>query len=227
MLFLIGPSFAAGCRSGPGLPLEIDALTPLEPNRAPAPDPVGDDPYPEVLEVVSGGDGDPWWAHGRGYVQAPFADVWAATIDPDVGVDRREIDEWTVTDDPRATLDASYRVENVARDVLTVRYELWWRHERQTEDPATADGDEGDDSAPDPVVTSVTRWDKTDGTNFIDLLAGSIVLRPVEGAADVTEIELIEHLDAALRDDETIASYLRDLHASIVAAAHGEALPSW
>jgi hypothetical protein len=200
--------FALGCRTPP-VAIEIAQLSPLEGNRAPLP--AGD--HPETLEVVSGGEGGLWWAHGRGYVRAAPEVVWAAAMVPEVGVDRREVDEWTVTEDPRGTLDASYRVDNVVHDVLTVSYELWWRHERQ----------DADGSAP----RLVTRWDKTDGTTFIDILSGSMELIAVAGEPDLVEVSLIEHLDAALRDDETIASYLRDLHASLVAAAHGEPLPTW
>ncbi|MEZ4239937.1 MAG: hypothetical protein R3F59_28060 [Myxococcota bacterium] len=68
---------------------------------------------------MSGGEEGLWWAHLRGFVRAAPEDVWAAAVDPDVGVDRREVDEWTVEDEPRATLDASYRVENTVHDVLT------------------------------------------------------------------------------------------------------------
>ncbi|MEZ4239936.1 MAG: hypothetical protein R3F59_28055 [Myxococcota bacterium] len=71
----------------------------------------------------------------------------------------------------------------------------------------------------------MTRWDKTDGTTFITTLSGSMELGTVPDAPGVTSVSLIEHLDAALRDDETVASYLADLFASLAAEAHGDPLP--
>lgn len=201
----------AGCgRSG-----EVDfpaRLAPLEDNTAPRPAPVDGDPYPEVLVVVSGGDADLWWAHARGFVQAPSGLVWEAARVPEVSVDRREVDEWTVTHDTVPEFDHSYTIHNVVRDVLTVEYDSTWVHELQ----------KGTDEAPERVVA---QWDKTDGTPFIDLLAGSMVLTPV--APGVTEVELVQHLRASLRDDETIASYLRDLYADLVATVHGDPLSTF
>lgn len=184
-------------------------LSPLEPNRAQWPDPTT-----EELDVVSGGDADLWWAHSRGYVQAPLADVWAALTDPDVVVDRREVDVWEVTDGPLPTFDRSWVVHHVVQDVITVDYDLTWAWELQ----------EGTDDAPERIVA---RWDKTDGTTFIDILSGTLVLEPAADDPDVTGISAVDHLKAALRDDRTIVQYLEDLHASIVAASHGDPLPTY
>lgn len=211
MRHVVFVSLAVGCgRSG-----EVDfpsRLAPLEDNLAPLPGPVDGDPYPEVLEVVSGGDSDLWWAHARGFVKAPSGVVWAAAREPAVGVDRREVDEWTVEFDTVEGFDDSYTIHNTVKDILTVEYDSTWVHELQ----------KGTEDAPERVVA---QWDKTDGTTFIDLLAGSMVLTPVE--AGVTQVDLIEHLRASLRDDQTIASYLRDLHADLVATAHGRPLPTF
>jgi hypothetical protein len=202
-------SACAGSSEDEPLP---DRLSPLEENRAPAPAAVDGDPYPEVLSVISGGDGSLWWAHARGYVGAPASVVWEALSDPEVGVDRREVEEWSVTWEVAPQFDRSYVVHNVVRDVLTVEYDLTWLHELQ----------EGSEQVPERVVGV---WEKTDGTAFIDLLAGSFVLTPV--TADVTEIALVEHLKAPLRDDGTLVSYLRDLHESLVARVHGQPLPAY
>lgn len=185
-------------------------LAPLEDNRAKLPAPLDGDPYPERLSVVSGGNSDLWWAHGRGYLKAEASVCWQALLDPEVGVDRREVDEWSITYDVAPQFDASYVVHNVAQDVLTVAYDLTWLHELQL----------GSASEPEEVVGV---WDKTDGTTFIDILEGSFVLRAVE--PEVTEIEIIEHLKAPLRDDATLVSYLQDLHASITARIHEQPLP--
>ena len=185
-----------------------DTLAPLDDNRASPPTSDGE-PYPEVLSVVSGGDGGLWWAHALGYIHASSGDVWAAARDPDVGVDRREVDEWTVTSTSDG-FDESYVVHNTVHDVITVNYDLRWLHELQ----------EGTEAEPERVVIV---WEKTEGTGFIDVLEGSLVIRPV--ADGVTEVGFVEHLDATLRDDQTLVSFLQDFHASLVAAANGRALP--
>jgi uncharacterized protein YndB with AHSA1/START domain len=184
-------------------------LSPLEENRAAWPDPAA-----ESLSVVSGGDSDLWWAHSRGYVHAPLARVWAALADPDVLVDRREVDEWEVTDEPLPAFDRSWLVHLVVQDVITVDYDLTWAWEIQL----------GGTEAPERVVA---RWDKTAGTPFIDILRGTIELEPHPDDPDVTSISVVDHLQAALRDDETLVQYLEDLHRSVVAATHGDPLPTW
>ncbi|MEQ1501521.1 MAG: hypothetical protein ABMB14_04780 [Myxococcota bacterium] len=198
-------------------PLKVGGLEPLEDNTAAFP---GDDD-PEGISIVSGGNSDLWWAHGRGYVDAPFDAVWAAARDPEVGVDRREVDEWVVSDVPSPTLDASYQVHCLVNDVITVEYDLWWRHDLSSPDDTS--GLALDDEA--TADRLVALWDKTEGTVFIDLLAGSLVLYPTEDGR--TAVELIEHLKAPLRDDLTLVAYLEDFHATLVAASHGEALPVW
>lgn len=204
----------SGCGHHGEQDLAVSELSPLEPNRAPLPEGTADDPFPETLSIVSGGEGKAWWAHGRGYVHASPADVWAAARVPEVGVDRRAVAEWSVTYDPVDTLDASYRVQNVVHDVVTVEYELWWRHELQA------------GTAVEPELV-VARWDKTTGTMFIDELAGSLVLTPVADDPTVTEVDLIQQFEAPMRDDSTMVAFLEDFHASLVAAAHGDPLPTY
>lgn len=204
---------AAGCGAH-AAQLDTDELQPIEVNRAPLPEAIDGDAYPETLSFVSGGGGDGWWAHARGYVHADTATVWAAALDPEVDVDMREVDEWSVTDSPFPSLDASYRIHNVVNDVITVEFDLWWRHELQG----------GTEEAPELVVAL---WDKTDGTMFIDLLKGSLVITPVEGETAITEVDFVEHLVAPMRDDQTLVTALSDLHADLVARAHGSPLPTF
>lgn len=189
-----------------------DVLVPLEENRAPPPAPVNGDEHPEILSVISGGDSDLWWAHGRGYLKADAASCWAALSDPEVVVDRREISEWSVEWDIAPQFDVSFVLHNVAHDVITVAYDLTWLHELQ----------EGEQDSPARVVGV---WEKSDGTAFIDLLEGSFVIRSI--GDNLTEIELVEHLKAPLRDDTTLASYLRDLYGSVLARVHGDPLPAY
>jgi hypothetical protein len=184
-------------------------LSPLEANRAEWPD-----PSTEEVAVASGGDSELWWAHTRGYVHAPLEEVWEGLADPDVVVDRREVDVWEVTRDPLPEFERSWLVHHVVQDVITIDYDLTWAWEVQAGTPAS----------PTKVVA---RWEKTAGTPFIDVLEGTLVLEPLPEDPDVTGISAVEHLKAALRDDATIVQYLEDLHRSIVAASHGEPLPTW
>jgi hypothetical protein len=201
-----------GC--GGDEPVEFpDLLVPLEPtNLAPWPEALGKD-HPQALELLSGNDpeADRYWAHGRGYIHGDLETVWAAARTIEVNVDRREVESWSVTFDTVDGYDASYTIHNTVADVITVNYDTTWVHQQQ-----------GDLDEP---VRVVAVWDKTDGTTFIDLLAGSLVLKPVTD--DVTSIELIEHLRASLRDEETLEVYLTDLFDELVAETAGEPLPDY
>lgn len=184
-------------------------LEPLEPNRADWPQPTSERP-----DVVSGGDSDLWWAHSRGYVLAPPAAVWAALDDPEVVVDRREVDAWEVEEGVLPEFPRSWRIHHVVNDIVTVDFDLTWAFELHA----------GTEEAPERVVA---RWDKTDGTSFIDILTGTLTIEADPQDPGRTRLSAEEHLKASLRDDETIAIYLRDLHAAIVAASHGAPLPAF
>ncbi|MEQ1565466.1 MAG: hypothetical protein ABMA64_07505 [Myxococcota bacterium] len=196
------------CQRGPEPALETSDLSPLGPNRSTWP--AGE---AEEMTSVTGVEGDVTWANGLGYVHAPLEAVWDAALDPEVGVDRRVVSEWSVVDDPVEGLDASYRVTQEIPDLITVEYELWWRHERQG----------GSDEAPDRVVIV---YDKTDGTQFIESLRGSLVLE--RGAdPDVTEVDLQEEIVAPRQDGTTQVAFQQDFFASLVEVAHGRPLPDW
>lgn len=206
-----------GCgRSG-----EVDfpaRLAPLEEvNKAPTVKPIDGDPYPEILSVAAGQghideDGNEvYWAHARGHIKADLATVWGAAQVIDVCVDRREVNAWTVTQDTVPEFDVSFTIHNTVHDILTVNYDTTWVFELQ----------EGSEDAPELVMA---QWDKTEGPKVIDILRGSLVLRAVDD--QVTEIELMEHLKATLRDEQTIARYLRDYYADLVAETHGRPLPA-
>ena len=188
-----------GCSSPTGFPVELAAL---EPNRAPPPDGEG-------VEIVSGGDDALWWAHAHGFLDAPLPTVWLHARDIEVCVDRREVSEYSVTPDTVPRFDASYTIHNQVRDVITVQYDTTWVHEVQ----------QGTVAVPERVVA---QWDKTAGTVFIELLAGSVEF---EADGDGTRVLLVEHLRAPLRDDATIARYLEDYFWDLAARVDGDPLP--
>ena len=186
-------------------------LAHLEELRAPLPEGPG---FPEVLEIVDGGDSDLWWSHARGFVQAPVADVWAQLQRPEVGLNYREIDDWTVTLDTEPDFDVSFTVHITVNDIVTIEYDNTWVQELQAQDEAK-----------NPTQVAI-QWNKTDGSPFIALLAGSIVLASANDGA-FTEIQFVHHMRAAQRDQDTLSQYLRDMHANIIAAVNNQEVPAF
>jgi hypothetical protein len=190
-----------------------DALTtglePLEPNTATLPPPAGSDAYPETAVVVSGMATQWFWAHLKGYVHAPLATVWEAMRDPEVCLDRRSADSWTIARDTEPEYPFSFRQHIVFTDVITVDWDVSWRM-------GPLEGPEG---AP---TTVGGRWQKTAGTAFVTLLVGSVLARAVTD--DTTEVQFIEHLKSFNRPERAIQT-VRDYYDSIVARAHGRPLP--
>jgi hypothetical protein len=190
-----------------------DGLEPLEENTLAPPMGTAAEPYPEefVLDATPGGRFDV--ILGRGYIQAPLAEVWAAYRDPAVGADRRTSPEWSSTpvDDPQ--YEESYVVHHVANDIVTVEWDVTWRHGVV----------EGTADAPELVAI---RWQKTDGSTLISVIRGSLVLRPV-GDGAVTEVELAYHASATGAGTDTYVQYMQDVYDDAVAVTRGEPLPTY
>lgn len=202
---------AVGCGHRDGIDFP-ETLGLLEANRAPAIDGTASDPWPETIVFASGKTDGRYWAHARAYVHADPSSVYQALQVPAVLVDRREIDAWTVAWDTVPAYDVSLTLQQTVDDVITVHYDTTWVLEVQ-------------DASGLGVTALAAQWDKTDGTPFIDLLAGSLVVRQVE--AGISEVQMVTWLEAALRDETTLVSYLGDLHTDIVAEVHGEPLPAY
>lgn len=172
-----------------------------------------DDPYPEeyVLELES----QSRWALilGRGYIQAPLADVWAAYRDPAVGADRRTSPDWSSApiDDPM--YDESYVVSHITYDIVTVEWDVTWRH-------GLVEG-----TMEEPEVVAI-RWQKTNGSTLIRTIDGSLVLRSV-GDGSVTEVELAYRANATGASNDSYLQYMRDVYDDAVALSHGRPLPEY
>jgi len=193
----------------------VSGVDPLEAeNHAPLPAPTATDPFPELLVSVHGEAGGYVWAHARGYVHAAPADVRAAMTAPAVCVDRRRAATWSVMEDVEPEYDVSFRIHMVVEDIITVEFDVTWRHD------TLAAGDGG-------AELFASRWKKTDGTSFISRLEGSVLLLPASPDQPVTEVQLIEHLDAAGGGWEEIDQFLHDFYASILAQVRGEPLPTY
>ena len=175
--------------------------------------PVGDgsDPYPEILETVTGEASSHEYVHGKGYVRAGITETWTALQEPAVSADRRAVTDWNVTHDVENGYDVSYRIHNTVEDVITVEFDITWRH------GATV----GPVDQPDEVIIN---YAKTDGTSFIQILRGSIVLYEVDDG--VTAVEIIEHLEAPSGIGPAV-QYVRDVHSETVLMVRGEPLPTY
>lgn len=187
---------------------EEAGLTPLDPHDIAAPSD-DDDPYPERAEVLAGSEeGEYDWAVLRGWVKADFDTVWGAITDPDVGVNRRDVASWTVTDTSDDDAEVAYVVNEVVTEPITVDFDLTWWHAH----------------AADPSAGSVTVWEKTGGTEFIMLIAGSVVATAHDGVVDFL---VVHHLSTVDSGPDKAQLYVEDFYASVLAASHGEALPTY
>lgn len=187
-------------------------LEPLEENTAEPPPAVEGNPYPETFNVVQGNTDDTDWLHGRGYIHASVQQVWGAMKDPEVCVDRRKVDSWTVELNVEPDYEVSWRTRNTVNDIITVEFDVTWRQglvEGTPEDPEVVGG----------------AYQKTWGSTVIDYMAGSVVLRKVDEST--TLFEFIHRLQALMSGAESVASQGPDLYASVLARVHGEPLPTY
>lgn len=182
-------------------------IEPLEENTASWPE--GEQ---ETLSITSGETDDYAWAHARGYVHAPAGDVWQALQEPAVVVDRRRVAEYSAEPGVEPAYDFSMRIDYVVREVITVEYELTWRHAVVAGDGAA------------PEVLGI-RWQKTYGDAVLDLLEGSMVVRAEDD--ELTSLEIIEHLAAPTAGPGDIEGYFQDLHTDVVAFVSGHELPTY
>lgn len=220
-----GPTLAlltglSGCALGKEVTAFPPGLEPLEANTATWPEAQGGERYPEAQNLNTGDADDEElgveysWSHARGYVQRPIHKVYQALVVPRVNADRREIDSYEVTYDVEPAYPYSYVLSNVVNDVLTVEFDVTWRH------GATA----GSEDEPEEIGT---RWQKTEGSTVIEILRGSVRTFPVED--DVTAVEMVLHQRSLQRgfDADRTRAYLQDFYVALLAEAHGEPLPEY
>jgi hypothetical protein len=206
-------ALVGGCGGNEASPYP-PGLAPLDPQlHAAFPAPVDGDPDPEQLNLASGSGSGYVWVHGAAFVHGTLDVVWAAMRDPDVSADRRQVSSYTVTLDDEPQYDYSYIIHNTVNSTITVQFDNSWRH----------DALEGTKDQPQAVVAG---YQKTYGTSFISVLAGSFVARQLDDGN--TSLELIEHLEAQFQDSSSTArSTLTDYYASILARVKGQPLPTY
>jgi len=214
---LVGAAFllalAAGCGKNhvEDFPLSV-GFQPLESivDSALPPAPVGADLHPEGLgAIMAPAEPGHFTSHARGYVHAPLAKVYQALHDPASSLIHNtsggpRLDGPPVMDvEPSFPVSFRVRYSN-ATVVGDVKFDVTYR----------AGPLQGTDAA--PVVVG-QRYQKTWGTSNIRVMAGSLVATAVDGAPDVTEVEMIAWLDATTQHQSDCDGTLRDLFGDLVA----------
>jgi hypothetical protein len=176
--------------------------------------------YPEQFAMLSGEETDAQgesfgWAQGRGYLHASPSKVWQAIRDPEVYINHGDVTSYEVQELSSSDYDYLYSVWNYVENIVTVEFENEWRHGLMS---GTKD---------EPGAIAV-RWEKVSGTDFILTLNGSIQILDkgvLEDGTHVTEIQIIEHLQATLDQEENAYDYIDRLWLRWKAAAHDEEIP--
>jgi len=180
-------------------------LEPLEANKAPLPADGS-----ESLETVQGGD-DLKWVHGRGFIHAPPADVWAATKNPEHLVATCATTSHTATVGGEAQYEYGFMVHYSVDNLVTVEWDEQWRYGTIT-------------GTPDAPELAIIRYQKIFGSEYIATLEGSVIVYATDDPG-VSEVAYIEHLDALGGDHGNIRSSMAQRFANMRAIAHGEPLP--
>ena len=160
----------------------------------------------------TGEDPSYYWCHARGWVEAPIADVYAATQVPEVNIDRREVSSWDVTWDVDPDAEVSYRIDHVVNNIITVEYSSVYGHTVHQGTPE------------EPEITWCV-FDVVEGDDVIKVYRGSIVLVAEEDG--LTEFQFIEHLKTPMRDETQIEQTIRDIYADVLDTVKGRDLASF
>jgi hypothetical protein len=209
---------AVGCKKpdrADSFPLSL-GFQPLEPVTVEAtwPTATPGDPTPQGLgPVVPVSSFEHWGAHARGYLHAPLAKVYLALQDPAASYIHNDIHSVSgTTRSGPDTLGAepfpvSFVVHylNPNQPVVgDVHFEVTYR----------AGPLEGTEAAP---VVIGQRYQKTFGTSYISVMAGSLVATSVPGAPDVTSVEMVAWLQATTQGQADCSGTLVDLFGDLEA----------
>jgi hypothetical protein len=182
---------SAGCNPthSSSFPLSL-GFTPLEALSPSAswPAPVGTDPHPQALgPVVAVRESGHLASHARGYLHAPLAKVYEALHDPAASYIHNDGGGTRLSRAPELDVEpfpVSFRVTYSNPSIIgDVTFTLTYR----------AGPLEGTDAAP---IQIGERYQKTAGTTHIGVMSGSLVAVAVDGAPDVTSVEMIAWLSA-------------------------------
>ena len=181
-----------------------EGLEPLEEISVDLPAGTSAEPYPQELNFASGETDDYAWAHARGYLHQDLLSAWGKMRTPEVYVDMNEVTAFTVDEVSNDQYDYVFVVHNIVDNIITVEFDVEWRH-------GAASGDVND-----PGIVAI-RWQKTEGTDHIGLLQGSLQFFPVNDEAgepieDILEVQFIYHLKATLDQAENSIRTVSDIY---------------
>jgi hypothetical protein len=205
----------AGCKPGNDadvFPLSV-GFQPLEPlvavDLAAWPVATATEPRPQGLgPIVAVSTFSHYGSHARGYLHAPLAKVYEALKDPAASYIHNDNGAPSIEGDPVLGVEpfpVSFRVRYInGTPVGPVRFDVTYR----------AGPLEGTEAAP---VAIGQRYQKTWGVESIAVLTGSLFARAVDGAPDVTAVEMIAWLAATTQDQADCDGTLRDLFGNLEA----------
>jgi hypothetical protein len=200
-----GSMVAAGCQDDVTTVFPA-GLEPLEDNAAPEP-PGG--PSSEELMLVSS-DGEHKWVHGRGFIQASPAAVWAASKDPE-RMANCDTTSHSATVGVEPAYEYGFEMHYFVDDVLNVEWDELWRYgtiEGVTEAPSFA----------------IIRYQKVFGSDFITNLEGSAIFLATD-VAERTEVQFVEHLTALGGSIDNMKHSTQHRFDVLSAVVHGRDIP--
>lgn len=206
LLLLVPGLGLAGCFGNTSTAFP-EGLEPLEDNTVPEQQ---GGAYTEALELVDGEDHHTW-VHGRGYFLAPPGDVWEAIHDAELMAAACATSSHTIELEDDPAYELSFVFHYVVEDLITIEWDEQWRY-------GTIEG-----TPTDPTL-AIVRYQKIYGSELIRLIEGSIQVLATDDP-DVTELQLVEHLDAAGGDASDIRGSMQHRFESIAAVVHGDEVP--
>lgn len=198
---------AAGCQDD--VTTEFPpGLEPLEDNAAPQP---AGGPSSEELVLVSS-DGEHKWVHGRGYIQAPPGEVWAASKDPERVAADCDTTRHMATVGVEPDYEYGFQMHYEVDDVLNVAWDELWRY-------GTIEG------AVESPTFAIIRYQKVFGSDFITTLEGSAIFLGTD-VSGRTELEMIEHLTALGGNVDNMKRSMQHRYDILSAVVHRRDLPT-
>jgi hypothetical protein len=170
------------------------------------------DPHPPGLgPVVAGPNNGHYTSYARGYLHAPLAKVYQALHDPAASLihnqdgtpqlDGSLVPNPALGEEP---FPVSFRVRYFTRATINTKFDVTYR----------AGPLEGTDAAP---IVIGERYQKTWGTSYIRVMSGSLVATAVDGAPDVTSVEMVAWLNAETQGQVDCDGTLQDLFGDLEA----------
>jgi hypothetical protein len=156
-----------------------EGLEPLEDNEIEAWGP----PFEERMEMVDGDSGRYWYAHARGYLLEPPAAIWETFKQSELMATVCSTDSHSLEEGGEPEYEHSFEVHYFVDELVNVEWDEQWRY-------GTVEG------TPEAPELMMIRYQKVYGSDLIRLIEGSILLLATDDEA-VTEVQMIEHVNAA------------------------------